>query len=91
MPTLMLAYDLKAPGQDYTSLTTYLDTFGTYWHNLDSFWLLKTTLSAKELGDEVRKRVDSNNRVLVIDVSGRARAWRGSFSDSAEAWLRKNF
>jgi hypothetical protein len=88
MSTLLVGYDLNAPGQDYADLIKRLKSVGTnWWHRLDSTWLIKTSMSPKELRDELKAYIDSDDELLVIDVTGAA--WAGCGFSSYE-WLRDN-
>lgn len=44
VPTLLIGYDLNAPGQDYGDLIEAVKASGARWHYLDSTWLVKTSL-----------------------------------------------
>ena len=87
MAVLLVAYDLNAPGRDYTSLIDYLKSFATWWHNLDSTWIVVGELSAWDLCTRVRSRTDANDEVLVLDITGDAAAWAG-FSPNGSDWLK---
>jgi hypothetical protein len=89
MNTLLVGYDLDRPGQDYEPVWDKLKSYGTWWHHLDSTWLVKTALSAKEMRDEVNALIDTNDELLVIDVTGDGAAWSG-FNAKPSAWLKDN-
>jgi len=89
MTVLLVGYDLNAPGQRYNGLITELKSFGTYWHHLDSTWLVKAGLTAVEMRDRLKSFVDSGDELLVTDVSGDEAAWVG-FSQRASDWLKAN-
>lgn len=88
MATLLIGYDLNTPGKDYDSLITAIKELGSWWHHLDSTWLLKAAMTPIEVRDVLKKHLDSNDELLVIDVTGRARAWWG-FNDSGSKWLNE--
>lgn len=89
MKTLLVGYDLNKAGQDYSVLIEKLKSYGAWWHHLDSTWLIKTELSASEVRDDLKKLVDSNDELLIIDVTGRARAWSG-FNARGGTWLKES-
>lgn len=89
MATLLVAYDLNAPGQRYAELTEHLKALGTWWHHLDSTWLVKTSLRPKQLRDDLRQYLDDGDELLVIDVSGDPAAWTG-FKPRGSEWLKSN-
>lgn len=86
MPTLMIGYDLNLPGQDYTDLIARIKTHGAWWHHLDSTWLVDTTMSAKQVRDDLKGLIDSDDELLVIDISGDDWSTFG-INDSGNQWL----
>lgn len=92
MKTLLVAYDLKSPGQDYKPVYEYLKGYVTYWHHLDSTWLIKTDRSAVDVRDDLTALADSNDKILVLEVSSSAYAWFGfSGEGNGGPWMKKNF
>jgi hypothetical protein len=89
MSTLLVGYDLNKPGQDYDDLFKALQATGTWWHNLDSTWLIKSDETHRELRDRLSELIDENDRLLVIDVSGDSAAWQG-FTKKAGQWIKDN-
>lgn len=87
MTTYLVGYDLGKPGRDYEGLSEYLKSFGTYWHNLDSTWLIVTTATAVEIRDAAGAYLDSSDKLLVAQVTAPG-AWRG-FGESGSDWLMK--
>ncbi|WP_254910691.1 hypothetical protein [Klebsiella pneumoniae] len=68
MAIYCVTYDLKAPGRNYDEVFDYLKNF-TYCKHLESFWLIDTTLTAAQLRDGLKSRVDSykeNGRQEII-------------------------
>ena len=87
MSTLLVGYDLNKLGKDYDGLIAALKAEATWWHHLDSTWLVKTTKTPVELRDTLKHYLDSDDELLVIDVTGDAAAWTG-FNDSGSKWLK---
>jgi hypothetical protein len=87
--TLLVGYDLNQPGQNYEPLWRRLKEFGTWWHHLDSTWLVRTEMTAVELRNELKPLLDASDELLVIDISGKS--WAGTgLTDRAYTWLRNN-
>ena len=86
--TFMVGYDLGKPGRDYDGLIKYLKGFNTWWHHLDSTWLIVTDHSAKLVRDGAAAFLDSSDRLLVAQVSSPG-AWRG-ITDSGGEWLHNH-
>lgn len=89
MNTLLVAYDLNKTGQNYDDLIDALKSYSKWWHYLDSTWLIRTSGSAVNVRDDLKKHIDSNDELLVINVTGDAAAWAG-FSAKASQWMKDN-
>ncbi|MEX2177773.1 MAG: hypothetical protein WD801_03625 [Gemmatimonadaceae bacterium] len=85
MKTYIIGYDLNRPGQQYTELIKAIEAYGTYWHHLDSTWIIKTDDSAAGIRDNLRQFIDSTDELLVIRHQGDA-AWSG-INDRGSQWL----
>jgi hypothetical protein len=91
MPTVLIAYDLNSPGQDYDGLHDAIKGLASaWWHHLDSTWLVKTTKTPAEIRDLLGQKIDKGDELLVIDVTGRSRAWRG-FNERGSTWLKQSY
>lgn len=87
--TLMVGYDLNKTGQNYDKLIEALKSnYDNWWHHLDSTWLIKTSKTCVEVRDELRAFIDSNDELLVAELTGVA-AWCG-IADSGSTWLKNN-
>lgn len=53
MSTYLIGYDLNRPRNDtdYPDLIEAIKAFGTWWHYLDSTWIVKSDKSAVEIRD----------------------------------------
>ncbi len=87
MRTMLVAYDLNRPGQNYPGFYEALKTVPLWWHYLDSTWLLRTNESAAELRNRLMSHIDAGDELLVIDVTNPEAAWSG-FDDEASQWIR---
>ncbi len=88
MNTYLIGYDLDKPGQDYEDLYKAIKDIGTWWHCLDSTWLIKSNLSAVSIRDRLMKIMDNNDKLLVARLSNEV-AWFG-FDGNCSDWLKKN-
>lgn len=84
--TILIGYDLKRPGQNYTNLINALKAYSTWWHGLDSTWMVRTTSTAGQVRDVLLHHIDQNDRLFVVDITGKAAAWYG-FDKTANDWL----
>jgi hypothetical protein len=89
MNTILVAYDLNTPGRDYEDLIDRLKSYEAWWHNLDSLWLLRTFDSASVVRNHIRQCLDTDDELLVVNVTGNPAAWTG-FSDRGSKWLEDN-
>jgi hypothetical protein len=87
MKTIQVNYDLRKPGRDYERLYEYLWSYEAC-RPLQSLWLIKTNKSVSTVRDELKRYVDRNDEVLVIDVTGDP--WASNFSDEPTAWMKQN-
>lgn len=88
MKTYIICYDLNRPGQDYATLIDAIKSYGTWWHHLDSTWIIKTTRSASEVRDHLKAYIDTTDELLVVGSSGEG-AWFG-FTEKGSSWLKDN-
>lgn len=88
--TILISYDLIKPGQDYTDLIDSIKQLTTlsYWHCLESVWIIKTSLSCVEVRDKLNPKIDNNDKLLVLQLSG-VGAWSG-FNTDCSNWLKNN-
>jgi hypothetical protein len=88
MTTYVISYDLRQPGKDYKSLMEAIKSYGVWWHNLGSTWVIVTPHTAKQVRDHLAAHIDANDGLLVVK-SGAEGAWSG-FTAAASQWLQTN-
>lgn len=90
MKNILVGYDLNQPMQNYEGLIKQLKAgYSTWWHNLDSTWIIRTAKSPVQVRDELLPYLDANDEILVIDITGGAAAWNG-FSATGSLWLKNH-
>ncbi len=89
MATILIAYDLNGE-KSYEELIATIKNVGAWWHHLDSTWIVRADVTAKEVRDRLRPFLDTDDELLVVDVSGRARAWKG-FNKRGSDWLHNSW
>lgn len=90
MSKILIGYDLNKAGKDYTSLIDAIKkAFPTYWHCLDSTWIVETESTPVQVRDWLGRFIDANDELFVVDITGKAAAWRG-FTGSCGDWLTNN-
>jgi hypothetical protein len=89
MNIILIGYDLNNPGQNYDSLIKAIKSYGTWWHHLDSTWIVKTSKSPSSVRDHLTQHMDKGDEILVVDISGQDAAWKGFNADGSK-WLKNN-
>lgn len=85
MPVYSINYDLYDPGQDYNDLHEAIKDYGTWWHHLESTWIVNTSSSASDIRDDLKGHIDSNDELLVTRLSG---GWASTgIDDDGADWL----
>jgi hypothetical protein len=75
MAAYCVSYDLKVPGKNYGPLYEELKKSPNWWHYLDSTWLISTRETAAQLAARLRRHIDGNDYVLVIEVRNNSDGW----------------
>lgn len=83
---LLITYDLNKPGQDYSSLYEEIKKAGTWWHHLDSTWIISTSQTPVEWQKRLQEHLDENDSLLVIEVCNNYQGW---LPEKAWKWLRE--
>ena len=86
--TLCVSYDLSKPSRNYEGLIEAIKSYGTWWHHLESTWLIVTSQSPTEVRDELSQFLDSDDKLIVFSPS---KPWAGiGFSNEAYEWIKNN-
>lgn len=86
---LLITYDLKAPGRNYEELHETIKSAGTWWHHLESTWLIETNLTPEQWYNNLAKHLDINDLIFIIEVK---RNYYGYLPQKAWDWLgQRNF
>lgn len=89
MATYLIGYDLNESDKDYADLIEAIKGLAeSWWHHLDSTWIIKHVGPASSIRDSLKPHIDSNDELLVVKLSGEG-AWAG-FNDKGSAWLKNN-
>lgn len=66
---LLITYDLDKPGQNYDGVHAKIKSLGHWYHPQLSVFYLHTALTAKEAHAAIWSVMDSNDRLIVADVT----------------------
>jgi hypothetical protein len=65
MKTYLIGYDLNKSGQDYKDLIDAIKNLSsTWWHCLDSTWIIKSTSTASIIRDTLMSHILKNGDLL---------------------------
>lgn len=70
----VVSYDLNRPGQQYPPIIERLRALGARRIQF-SQWMLRSNMTAQQLRDDLRRHIDANDRLLVVDVTNAPMAW----------------
>jgi len=87
MSVYCVSYDLNKPGQNYEGLYKELKNSPSWWHYLDSTWLIHTSETADQLSARLLNHIDQSDRLLAIKV---VRAYQGWLTEDAWVWIREH-
>lgn len=91
MSVLLISYDLGSPetSDDYADLIKKIKSYDGWCKPEYSLWLIKTSKQSSTVRDELKPYLDSNDKLLVMNVSGDG--W-GSYnlSSSVTKWMKEN-
>lgn len=85
MKTLLIAYDLNAPGQNYAGLIQTLQGFAEWCRPLESTWVIKSSQQPTAIRDLLLTKVDRTDEILVVDITGDD--WASWLSERVNNWL----
>lgn len=74
MSSKIITYDLCAPGRNYDSLISFIKTYPIWARVTESTWIISTEDTCVTIRDNLRKHIDSNDRLFVAELTGVA-AW----------------
>jgi hypothetical protein len=84
---LLVTYDLKTPGKDYSPFYAALKAQGPWWHYMGSTWLIATNKSAKQVYDNIATHLTVKDLILVAPLG--SPHW-GYLPKEAWEWISKN-
>lgn len=83
---MLVSYDLHKPVKDYEKLHTAIKNLGSWWHYLESVWLIETNSSAAEVGKHLIQFIDKDDRLMAIRIS---KDYDGWLPTEAWSWLNE--
>ena len=89
MRNYLVTYDLRKPGRDYTKLFEAIKSLtNSWWHCLESVWIIRHNGSASTIMNALKAHVDSNDKLFVVDVGSNWSSY--NLDQECNDWLRNN-
>lgn len=82
----LISYDLNKIGKNYSDLYTTIKNHYTWWHYLDSTWLIYTSESTNQIWNRFSSIIDNNDSILIIEVKDNYQGW---LPKEAWIWIKK--
>jgi hypothetical protein len=90
MATILIAYDIHpTEGGMYDNLIEKIQSLGDWWHHLESTWIVSCVHSPREIRDQLKSHIGTDDQLLVLEVSGDVAEWAG-VNDAGSQWLKDN-
>ena len=93
MAIYMVGYDLHpTQGETYNELIEAIKALSTtWWHCLDSTWIVITSLTAVQVRDRLWQHMRADDQLLVLTFTkGTVAAWQGFNKGNCSQWLSDN-
>ena len=88
MSVRLITYDLRQPGRNYNDVYEGIKQLGSWWHCLESIWLVSTTYSCSQIRDHLKRFIDANDDIVVLGLNEN---WAThGLSDECNNWLKNN-
>lgn len=88
--TFLVSYDLRKPGKDYKSLHEHLKSYSNWAKPLESVWLIKSSLTCEQVGNNIYSHMDTNDKLFVLDINDRKAVWSNNLPQDVKDWLSNN-
>ncbi|MBA4109782.1 MAG: SinR family protein [Leptothrix sp. (in: Bacteria)] len=83
MAVFLVSYDLDQPGRDYPRLYEALKSLGVKSKPLESVVFISSNYTATQIRDYLQSHIDSNDKLLVVQVAGDV-AWIATQASGAQ-------
>jgi hypothetical protein len=73
---LFVSYDLNTPGQNYEEVIAEIKKQGDSWAKVHySLFYLKSDKTAQQIAEAVWRKMDANDRLIVVDATNNDAFW----------------
>ena len=73
MACKIITYDLDKPNRNYDYLFEAINEIGSWWHCVESVWIVDTTKSVSTIRDTLKQNLDSGDKLAVLTLT----SWLG--------------
>jgi len=88
MACKIITYDLDKPNRNYGELFEAIKDIGSWWHCVESVWIVDTTKSVSTIRDTLKQHLDSGDKLAVLTLTS---GWATrNLSDDCNDWLRNH-
>ena len=88
--TILIAYDIHpTEGEMYDDLIERIQSLGDWWHHLESAWIVRCAHSPREIRDQLKSSIGTDDQLLVLEISGDTAEWAG-VNGTGSQWLKEN-
>jgi hypothetical protein len=85
MALYCIGYELENLENTYATLIEEIETYETWWHCLESTWIIGSPRTADEVKSHLQQYIGLNDKLVVLEIAGNA-AWVG-FDKECSDWL----
>ncbi|HTF69798.1 MAG TPA: hypothetical protein VK638_44685 [Edaphobacter sp.] len=90
LPSILIAYDIHPPkGEAYENLIEAIRSLGTWWHHLETVWIVRCAHTPAEIRDRLKSHIGTEDQLLIVDISGDV-AGSAGVNDAGSKWLAQN-
>jgi hypothetical protein len=88
MAVYVVTYKLSAPEKEYKELEKVMKSFGSYSKRFDSFWIVDTYHSAKDIKEKIYSALSEEDQLFVIETK---KHWSSrNTPDGMVKWLKSS-
>jgi hypothetical protein len=80
-----IGYELENLENTYATLIEEIETYETWWHCLESTWIIGSPKTVDEVKSHLQQYIGLNDKLVVLEIAGNA-AWVG-FDKECSDWL----
>ncbi|HEV7930528.1 MAG TPA: SinR family protein [Nitrosospira sp.] len=85
MALYCIGYELENLENTYATLIEEIETYETWWHCLESTWIIGSPKTVDEVKSHLQQYIGLNDKLVVLEIAGNA-AWVG-FDKECSDWL----